>query len=700
MMESRYQIYKRFQKYVQRKDPRSMNEICQNGDSEFKLLVQQEFLREYMDVYPKWNRLLLYANVGAGKTCTAITMANAYLDKHPNHRVRVLLPARLRTNFIDELVSPCGMGRYISPEDFARYHDPKTTLGVKKMIKGRFMKAIESHFDIYSFEKFKLDALKHRGDLLTWLTHFTKDSLIIIDEVHNLFSNVYDVKGYQAIKSSGSIGKTVKGMNTILFKLMNEFAHDSCKMAFMTATPIFDNLSQFKEVVQAVAPKAKLIPTKHNTILSLIPFLKGKISYFPGISKNAYPAVEYVVHDIPMSKIQDDVINRIKMQEGGDDDDIDDIDIEIGEDAFMSKERQASIFSYPGYEWDKKLTPAIMDAAMKNLKSYSPKIAKVVDQIETLPGKHFVYTNFVKNGVQILEAALRKRGYVAFNEKGAGSRKTFAIWDGSADDAKKQAIKNAANRLENVDGKELRVIIGSPSTREGVTFKHIQHVHLLDPVWNQSAKTQVEGRAIRYCSHIDIDLEKYPKLQRKVHVHTYKLVPMENGKGKVAKTSDQLIYDFIIKEKEKLVRLGEKALRKVAMDHFLFGEMHDESYKRPTSQHPSPVIDDVEFDVKINRKAPRKPKTTCNPKARRPNSEGECYTSAYPHLAINNNGHPCCYKKSPIQSASSSKNEKPVKKTACPVKRRLNKDGKCTNVDFPHLKPNKSGIPCCYKKLK
>lgn len=688
-MESRYQVYKRFQKYVQRKDPRPMNAICRDGDGEFKLLVQQEFLRDYMDWNPKWDRLLLYASIGSGKTCTAITMANTYLDKYPDNRVRVLLPARLRTNFIDEMVSPCGMGRYISTDDFKRYHDPKTSVGIKKMIKGRFMKAIETRFDIYSFEKFKIEALKHRDDLRTWFTHFTKDSLIIIDEVHNLFSNVYDVKGYEAIKSSGSVGKTVKGMNTILFKLMNEFAHASCKMAFMTATPIFDNLAQFKEIVHAVAPSVNLPKDKQHTILSLIPYLRGKVSYFPGISKNAYPAVEYVVHDVPMSKVQDSVIYNIKMQ--GDDETDEDAD------AFMSKERQASIFSYPGYEVNKKLTSNTMDSIMKDLKLYSPKIVQVVDQIEKLPGKHFVYTNFVKSGVQILETALKKRGYVAFDGKNVGiPRKTYAIWDGSTDDATKQAIKNAANKIDNVDGRELRVIIGSPSTREGVTFKHIQHVHLLDPVWNQSAKTQVEGRAIRYCSHIDVDPEKHPHLQRKVHVHAYKLVPMA-ANGKVTETSDQIMYDVIIKKKQQLVELGEKALRKVAIDHYLFGEMYDESFKRPTSQNPSPAIDDADLDIRINKKSQRKPKNTCNPKARRPNPEGICESSTYPHYAINNSGHPCCYKKKRVVNQ-----EKPgmSKKTVCPVKRRPNKEGKCASAEYPYLQNNKSGVPCCYTRRK
>lgn len=66
----RTEIYKQFQKYVQQKDTRSMDEICAPG-TDFKLQAQQLFLKEYMQTYPQWKQLLLYHAIGSGKTCTA-----------------------------------------------------------------------------------------------------------------------------------------------------------------------------------------------------------------------------------------------------------------------------------------------------------------------------------------------------------------------------------------------------------------------------------------------------------------------------------------------------------------------------------------------------------------------------------------------------------------------------------------------------
>ena len=51
-------------------------------------------------------------------------------------------------------------------------------------------------------------------------------------------------------------------------------------------------------------------------------------------------------------------------------------------------------------------------------------------------------------------------------------------------------------------------MLGSPSVREGVSFKRVRQVHILEPYWNMSRYEQVIGRAIRFCSHKDLPIEK------------------------------------------------------------------------------------------------------------------------------------------------------------------------------------------------
>ena len=69
-----------------------------------KLLKQQVFLSSYIkDNYKSIDKMLLFHGIGTGKTYTSITIAETIKSINPNMKILVILPARLKTNFIDEL---------------------------------------------------------------------------------------------------------------------------------------------------------------------------------------------------------------------------------------------------------------------------------------------------------------------------------------------------------------------------------------------------------------------------------------------------------------------------------------------------------------------------------------------------------------------------------------------------------------------
>jgi hypothetical protein len=645
----RIEIYKKFQQYVQQKDERPMDEICKQDG--FKLQAQQLFLREYMKVYPDWRSLLLYHEIGSGKTCTAITMAEEYLATNPTHKVKVILPARLRTNFIDELMSPCA---------------------------NKLKAKIPDQYTIMSFEKFKINAMKAKPDIAAWLKDFSRDSLIIVDEVHNLLSDKYDRKKSIEIFKTGQMKRSIKGMNTVLFRLLTKFADSSAKILILTATPIFDNINQMRELVYAMDPSLKNIPDKAK-IRDVINNLRGKVSYFPGTSINAYPTVSYKTHEIPFSETQEELTLLILQQNGEDKDDDEE---ELGEQ-FMIKQRQVSVAVYHD-----------IAKSLSNMPEYCPKILDLLHTITNNPGKHVVFSNFIKHGLHIIQAALEREGWTQFPS--ITPFKTYALWDGSIKDAQKQAIKNKANAKDNIFGENIRVILGSPSIKEGVSFKHVQHIHLLDPVWNQSAKAQVEGRAIRYCSHVDIDPKVHAPLKRAVTVHLYKSMP--RPKGILPITCDQRIYDFIIEEKKRMVQAGESALKKVAIDHYLFRDMYAPEgtiHKPPKSTSNSAALSSIgipsQDNILLKHKPAKNKKANTCPKKRRPDRAGNC---PEPNQIVKKNKQRflCCYKETKAKTKTGNKT------STCPAKRRPNDQGECVNPDFPKKKVNKYGDPCCYKK--
>jgi len=671
---TRYAVYDQYRKYVRERDDRPVEEIC-SVDGDFALQVQQDFLKDYIRENPTWDKLILYHQIGSGKTCTAITIAEEFVKNNPGHKVTVVLPARLRTNFFDELVSPCGMDAYISRADFVLYNMADTSPAVKRKIRGKFMTAIAKRYEIISFEKFRGMAVK-ATNLTKWVDDFTKNRLIIVDEVHNLFGT-YVEHTYATMVEKDKVQPKAKSVASMLMRYMTKNADPSCKMVLLTATPIFDNIMQFRELVRAVAPGTPF--PKDMRLSDMVNLLRGKVSFFPGTSANAYPTVEYVVHNVPMSKTLDHLMRNII--DGGDDD-----DNEIKE-AFMAKQRQASITCFP-YD---------VPRAMTNLGEYAPKIKELAAAIEQGVGKHIVYSSFVVTGINLTRAALEARGWINVMRVIKDPKlwedhayKVYAVWDGSTKDNDKQLIKGIVNRRDNMDGRHVRVILGSPSMKEGVSFKHMQHLHLLDPLWNQSAKTQVEGRAIRFCSHVDIPAD-HPTLAKRVNVHIYKITKMPRG-GTVSETCDEYIYDTVIPKKQELIAAAETAMKKVAIDHYLFRNMYAAArHQSPQkASQASPIS--IENDVQIRKKQKAaKVKTSTCPKPRQPNDEGMCAPGYV--LQKNKEGDDCCYKASKA-NVNAGETAKPAAATKCP-KDRLPVDGKCP--EGFKLKKNKTGVDCCYK---
>lgn len=585
---NRHKVYQEFKQFKRSKDSRSMLAICKSGSPQFELQVQQEFLKAYVQKYPNWKKLVLYHQIGSGKTCTAITIAEEYIKMHPNNKVTIILPARLRTNFLDELLSPCGMQQYISKDDHIAYFSDETKPSLKKAIKQQFMNNIENKYEIISFEQFRSIAETFgTSDLKGWMQEFTNNRLIIVDEVHNMLSSSFKRSDYELVLNSNSLLQPSKiaAINTILFLLMNRYANSSSKMLYLTATPLFDNIKQLRLFVNMLKPDQEI--AQNASIKEQIEHLRGMISYFPGTSKKAYPTSQVIQYSIPITSLQETQLNLFDVWDFAQSDE------EIS-NAFLIHDRQQELICVP-IGWNLESLDDY-ELLYKRRKLVAPKIVNAIANIKRFPGKHVVYSTFIHKGLSFVEFILQKQGWInildVLNDRQLWARKkqkVYAVWDGLTTDTEKQQIKSIMNNIDNINGDRCRVLLGSPSMKEGVSFKHVQHLHVLDPVWNQSSLSQLYGRVIRYCSHVDIP-SKDPVLQRKVDIHTY---ITKNNSTTEQKTADEIIYDIIIPRKAKQIKIAEDALKKVSIDYFLFRDL----YMRRSNTSPA-----VSFDSKHHSK--------------------------------------------------------------------------------------------------
>ena len=74
----------------------------------------------------------------------------------------------------------------------------------------------------------------------------------------------------------------------------------------------------------------------------------------------------------------------------------------------------------------------------------------------------------------------------------------------------------------NLRGELCRVFCITSAGAEGLSLKNVRRVHIMEPYWNPVRTDQVKGRAVRICSHIDLNYSASPEdNERTVEVFTY-----------------------------------------------------------------------------------------------------------------------------------------------------------------------------------
>ena len=168
----------------------------------------------------------------------------------------------------------------------------------------------------------------------------------------------------------------------------------------------------------------------------------------------------------------------------------------------------------------------------EDIERTSPKLRKAVEYLASQYKKDkdfrgFVYSNYLKSGVDPVATMLKRRG-IPYN-----------VFTGAIGHKDRKRI------VEEYNSGKTPIIIGSGSASEGLDLKGTSVIQLLEPHFNQARLDQVIGRGIRYKSH-----EHLPPLKRKVLVQKY-LATLPDDRGFIAKL------------------LGEK--RRTGVDEYLDG---------------------------------------------------------------------------------------------------------------------------------
>lgn len=229
----------------------------------------------------------------------------------------------------------------------------------------------------------------------------------------------------------------------------------------------------------------------------------------------------------------------------------------------------------------------------KHIGKYSVKFKEIYSRITDSIGVNFVYSQFLPAGVTALALMLEENGFLPAIITGkehellqsktkkppicykCGKHKhpktdhqwspaKYVLLTGSQHlnpDTDIPKISGYINREENMYGKLVKVLLGSEVSGEGIDFKRIRQVHILEPWYNQARIDQVKGRAIRNGSHKDL-----PPEQRNVEVFKYCIVPpSRRTKEEQIETVDERDYRYA-EDKDRKIKAVEYILKQMAID--------------------------------------------------------------------------------------------------------------------------------------
>jgi hypothetical protein len=185
----------------------------------------------------------------------------------------------------------------------------------------------------------------------------------------------------------------------------------------------------------------------------------------------------------------------------------------------------------------------------QNLPKYSAKMSKIIDVILRSTGIVLVFSEYIDGGAIPFALALEEAGFHRHIPKGSQFSSTlfntsktqghhqiiprdattmkpktdpmfqetpeqfhqakYAIMCGNmAFSPNNTGDLNIINSQANKMGKQIKVVIISKALFEGVDFKNLRQVHILEPWYNMNRIEQIVGRAVRDRSHCSLPFEE------------------------------------------------------------------------------------------------------------------------------------------------------------------------------------------------
>jgi DNA polymerase III delta prime subunit len=699
--EIQSKIYKKREFYYHKIDERdimkSYDEIKNYRDQvctgEFKLREQQAILSNLINPETPYKGLLIMHGTGTGKTCTAISIAEQFKDqvKKYNTKIYVLSFGPNGRETIKNELLVCTGETYLKNKELL---NQMTKAEIERERKIGINSALQ-HYRILSYKTFYKKVLGEKitekkvssdnkikssyrkneeGDyereIVADRIYNMNNSILIVDEAHNLTGNEYGYALKKIIKES-----------------------ENLRIILLTATPMKNLADDIIDILNFIRPqndpilRENVFTGERNYTMKFKPNgeehlkekARGYISFFRGnipytfakkIDKGVIPNGLLFTHVIK-SFMEPFQYNTYLETTEKFEDTLDRASSAAANFVFpgLNKEKN-KLFGYHSTEgmntvisqietdgsklkslinktlFNNKLSKDIEDNFIivndnktitgnilkkEYLKFFSIKFYKVIKRLDKLfnnksdkqSGTAFIYSNLVKaGGIEIFAEALVQNGYLEYQENYRNYNikddtidyltgkqyiefkkenkvsqfkpATFILITGGVDEGgedipeiKQKYIREVFNNADNIEGRNIKLCLGSKVMNEGVTLENVKEIHILDVHYNLGKVDQVIGRGIRMCKHINSvnEMNRFPK----VNVYRYvvsikpenKLILTKKDKINSKLSTDEILYQKA-ELKYLLVKQVEHSLKEIAVDCplLLHGNMFPEEIEK------------------------------------------------------------------------------------------------------------------------
>ena len=178
-----------------------------------------------------------------------------------------------------------------------------------------------------------------------------------------------------------------------------------------------------------------------------------------------------------------------------------------------------------------------------SINEFSSKLPYLFEKIENNPKqKHYIYSAFFEArgfGQSVIGIGKLLKKHLDYKEftisqanqikslKELQKAKRYIIigttdLDNKTDNEINQELKKVKKLLDfyndplNKNGEYIQLLLASKKFNESIDLKAVRHIHIFEPLVSWIARKQTLGRAVRYCSHKDLDKSEWD-----VKLHEY-----------------------------------------------------------------------------------------------------------------------------------------------------------------------------------